>query len=79
MNRLFDFGNEYARRSDWKDFALVKVCLAAMGVLIGLGVPKKHKGTASLLAAAVFTVTYIPLINKVLHILQEHQDTTAEE
>lgn len=40
MKCLFDSANEYTRQSDWKDFALVKMCLAAIGVLIGLHTPK---------------------------------------
>ena len=39
MDKLFDFGNRYARESTWKDFALVKFCLFSMGlpVLNGTG------------------------------------------
>ena len=33
MDKLFDFGNRYARESTWKDFALVKI----LPVLNGTG------------------------------------------
>lgn len=69
MKRLFESADEYTRQSDWKDFALVKMCLAAIGVMIGLHTPKKHKQTAGLLAQLVFVITYIPLMAKFLSIL----------
>lgn len=31
MKKLFELGNRYAEKSDWTDFALVKLCLGAMG------------------------------------------------
>lgn len=37
MKRLLEIGNLYAKESDWKDFALVKICLCSMGILIGGG------------------------------------------
>lgn len=69
MKHLFESANEYTRQSDWKDFALVKLCLGAIGVMIGLRTPKKYKETAGLLAVAVFTATYIPLMAKFFSIL----------
>ena len=36
MKRILEIGNRYAEQSDWKDFALTKICLCAMGILIGL-------------------------------------------
>lgn len=71
MKFFFELGNLYARKSDWKDFALTKFCLCAMGVLIGLCIPGKHKKTAQIAACAVFMLTYLPLMGKVL--------TTAKE
>ena len=70
MKKLFDCANAYAKQSDWKDFALLKFCLCAMGVLIGLALPKKAKKPAAFTAMAVFTVTYIPLVTKFLRIVK---------
>ena len=39
MKKLLELGNDYAANSDWTDFALVKFCLCAMGILIGIGIP----------------------------------------
>ena len=66
MNKLFDFGNRYAKESTWKDFALVKFCLFSMGLAAGTQIPDKHKKKAIGAAACVFAATYIPLMKKVL-------------
>ena len=71
MKWFFELGDRYAAKSDWKDFALVKFCLCAMGVLIGVMVPKKYKKPAMAVAAGVFLVTYVPLMVKVFKIGME--------
>lgn len=69
MNRLFETGNQFARESDWKDFALLKLCLCAMGIIIGAQVAPKCKKTAIFVSAGVFLATYIPLMTKVFKIM----------
>ena len=68
MRKLLDFGNRYAKESSWKDFALVKFCLFAMGLAAGTQVPDKYKKAAVGAAAGVFAVTYIPLMMKVFRL-----------
>ena len=68
MHRLLDLGNRYAKDSSWKDFALVKFCVFAMGLAAGTLVPDKYKKAAVGTAAGVFAVTYIPLMAKMLRI-----------
>ena len=74
MKKFFKFGDQYAAESTWKDFALVKFCLCAIGVMIGTMIPKKHKQTALRAAGTVFLVTYIPLMTKVLRIWLRNND-----
>ena len=64
FRKLLDFGNDYARKSTWKDFALVKLCLFSMGLAAGTAVPKKHRKRAITASGAVFALTYIPLMYK---------------
>lgn len=71
MKKFLELGNRYAAKSDWKDFALTKFCLCAMGVLIGVHVPVKQKKCAGILAGVVFLATYIPLMSKVAVIAKE--------
>lgn len=71
MKKIFELGNRYAKSSTWLDFALVKFCLCAMGVIIGLQIPKKHKKDATEIAGSIFIATYIPLMTKVLMIVKD--------
>ncbi|MGN1101072.1 MAG: hypothetical protein ACI4RG_02705 [Huintestinicola sp.] len=38
MCRLFEYADRYIKESDWKDIALLKLCLCAIGVLIGISI-----------------------------------------
>ena len=57
MKFLFRSADEYLRQSDWRDLALIKICLFAIGVM-----------AAVIAAASVFTATYIPLMTKYIKI-----------
>ena len=46
MKKLFTVADEYVRQSDWKDLALIKFCLAAIGVLIGMHIPREKRKPA---------------------------------
>ncbi len=69
MKNLFELGNQYAKESSWKDFALLKLCLCAMGIVIGTKVTPKYKKTVTCVSAAMFIATYIPLMAKVFKIM----------
>ena len=75
MKCLFSCANQYVK----EDFALVKLCLCAIGVMIGLAVPKKKKKMPLLIAAIVFIATYIPLMTKFLRIVFRKEDDAACE
>lgn len=62
MKRLFDCANHYIHARDWKMLSFLKFCLCAIGVLLGVSVPEKHKKTAAAAAGGVFLATYIPLM-----------------
>lgn len=70
MKLFFDLGNRYAENSTWKDFALVKFCLCAMGIMIGLCVPQQIKTVVFAVAAVIFVVTYIPLMVKMFRLMK---------
>lgn len=76
MKKIFEYANVYAQKCSWKDFALLKICLCALGIMIGLSIPKDKKKTSLIAASAVFTASYIPLMTKFLRIIaQEIQKT----
>ena len=79
MNYFFELGNRYASKSDWKDFALTKLCLCAMGVMIGVNIPKKCRKGAMMAAGGMFAATYVPLMWKTLCIAKEMKDEEPQQ
>ena len=62
FKKLLEFGDRYASRSNWTDFALTKFCLFSMGLAAGTQVPKKYKKAVLGVSAAVFAASYVPLM-----------------
>ena len=69
MNHLFKAANQYVAESDWKDLSLIKLCLCAMGIIIGANLAPAHKKTVVKVAACVFAATYVPLMAKFFRII----------
>lgn len=74
MKRLLEWGNQYVAESDWKDLALIKFCLCAMGVLIGMQVRPKEKKAVTCVAGGVFLATYVVLMAKLFRIIFRKED-----
>ena len=72
MKKLFDYADQYIQESSWKDMALLKFCLFAMGILAGMQIPGKSRKRVTIAAALVFAVTYIPLMSKYVRIIVEN-------
>ena len=62
MKKLFACADVYLASRDWKMLAVLKFCLLALGLLLGLCVPAKHKKKAAIAGGVVFALTYIPLM-----------------
>lgn len=62
MKKLFDCASVYIQHRDWKMLTLVKFCLCAIGLVLGLLIPEKYRKTVLISALAIFIVTYIPLM-----------------
>ena len=60
MKALLRIGNKYVKKSSWRDFA--------MGLIAGTYVAEKSKKTVRTTAAAVFAITYFPLMFKLFKI-----------
>ena len=71
MKKLFDYAEKYIARSDWKDLAMLKFCLFAMGVLAGMRIPERNRKQAGWVAVVVFAATYIPLMAKFFSVIGE--------
>ena len=72
MRKLLDYGDQFAKESTWKDFALVKMCLCAAGVMWGIATPKKAQKPVAFIAMLIFITTYVPLILRVLRVIDDH-------
>ena len=66
MKRLTDAADRYLKACDWRDIAVLKFCLCALGVLIGLAVPGRKKRPVAWAASLVFGAAYVPLMGKFL-------------
>ena len=66
MHRLTDAADRYLKDCTWKDISVLKFCLIALGVLLGIAVPARKKKAAAWAASLVFVGTYIPLMAKFL-------------
>ena len=71
MKKLFELGNRYAAKSDWRDFSLIKLCLFSLGLITGSCISPQNKKCARIMAISVFGVTYIALMKKVFDIAKE--------
>lgn len=78
MKKFFELGNAFLKESDWKDLAMIKLCLCAMGILIGMCVPKKHRELVFSAALGSFIGTYIPLMTKLYGIVEKEQQDEVE-
>lgn len=74
VKKLLEIGNRYAEQSDWKDFALTKICLCAMGILIGVKISENKKKPVAIISCIAFLGTYALLMTKVFKIVKEMLD-----
>ena len=78
MKRLMDAADRYLRDCTWKDIAVLKFCLIALGVMLGIAVPARKKTASAWLASLVFVGTYVPLMSKFLPYLSGIRETAEE-
>ena len=69
MNKLTEAGDRFAKTCTWRDLALLKVCLCAVGVLIGLALPGRRKRAAAWAASLALAAAYVPLMGRFLPFL----------
>ena len=72
--KLFRSADCYLKTATWKDMALLKFCLFAMGVLVGCGVKQERRKPVRRIALLTFVATYIPLMAGYLPCLKKTLD-----
>ncbi len=67
MKQLLSMGEAFVQRMNWKEVGIFKLCLACLGMFIGLMIPKKAKSPCAIVSGILFLVSYVILIAKLLH------------
>ena len=60
MKNLLEAAEDYTKQAGWRDLAELKCCMCALGLLLGLAVPRRWRKKAGQGAAALFAATCIP-------------------
>ncbi len=78
INKLLDQADRYIKKSDWKDLALIKLCVCSAGVLAGSFLPSKCKKGVRIGASCVFAATYAVLMTKFASVALEGEEKPQE-
>lgn len=71
MRKLLEAANRYVETSDWKIIAVLKFCLIALGMIVGMLIRPEHRKPVFLGALGVFFAAYIPLMVKFFRVFAE--------
>ncbi|MEG0780731.1 MAG: permease of phosphate ABC transporter [Oscillospiraceae bacterium] len=74
MKKLYALIDRCMDHCSWKDLGLIKVCMLALGILLGIALPKKAKRPMFWVAVVAFLATYVPLLVKFLPLLPAQKD-----
>lgn len=69
MKKIFDSADQYCKESDWKTMAALKICVLAMGIIIGMLIPEKSKRKLFPICTGIYGGTVVPLLKKYFDIL----------
>lgn len=64
MKCLLEETTTFMKEADWKDTALLKGSVFALGLAVGLSLTPHHKKTAALVSASVGIAAAVPLLYK---------------
>ncbi|MBR2596541.1 MAG: hypothetical protein IKE06_09495 [Solobacterium sp.] len=78
MRKLFDSAGAWMSASDWKDLAMLKICVASLGIVLGTSLPEKHRKKAAVLSGLVFAATYAPLMINYFEVLRSMPEENVE-
>lgn len=79
LKSLFHYSNAYISKSTWRDMSLLKLCVCAVGVLVGCGVPKKYKKPVVVGSSIAFILSYIPLMKKFIDVVKSENEQSEAE
>lgn len=67
MKKLFDWADDCIRQWNWKNVALLKLCMLSLGVLAGLALPRRARTRARAVCGGIFLLTWVPLMADLLN------------
>lgn len=69
MKALLQTADRYLQESNWKDLALIKLCLLSLGMVFGILLPQKYRKPALVVTLILFLATYLPLMIRFVRML----------
>lgn len=70
MKKIFDAADQYCKEGNWKTIAMLKICVLAMGVLVGMSLSEKSKNIIRPICCVVYGGSMIPLLKRYFDILK---------
>lgn len=64
IHNLMSAGKRYVNDMELCDIAALKFCLMALGILIGIAIPKGARKPSALWAAVIFVGSFVALMGK---------------
>ena len=78
MKQLFDCARRYLVKSDWKDLAMIKLCVFSVGILAGTYIVGEAKGVVRIIALVVFVMTMIPIMIKLFSVIRSKDEESNQ-
>lgn len=73
MKEICKCADAFVQKCSIKDFALLKICLCAVGIMVGLSIPEKKRKWPLMAAGFVFIFSYILIMAKFVKICIEER------
>ncbi len=79
MKKLMKCAEGYIKQMGLLDMAFIKFCLLALGVLLGVAVPKRLKDYVAIVASSIFTGSYVICMTRFLRFMLSCKKQPQEE
>ncbi|MBE7720562.1 hypothetical protein [Lacrimispora indolis] len=73
MKGMCECADVFVQKCSVKDFALLKICLCAVGIMVGLMIPEKKKKWPLMAAGVVFVFSYILIMGKFIKVCMDQR------
>lgn len=70
--KLFEAADQYCKEGNWRTIAILKICLLAIGVVLGMQVPENKRKVLVPVCGGIYVVTLVPILKKYFSILRRY-------